>query len=395
MPSIIIAPLPFLLMKSLISPYMADTLVGEYAPSTYSVVMSFISVFCSLYFASAACFVVLVKHKPLPYRFRLFWSVSNAVAAPFSFMMRIWSSFGAATSFPAFFSFFSFITILSLSAFAFLTSALMSSIAASFFSLAFGFLPSFSHAFFVFGSRLSRYTSTIVKFPLPSFSFASFSSISMSNASIFISLSWLIWSEISSIFSLNWLYFCSSSSLSLVTLCRIGLNEIKYALPSLYSAFSSIPVPAEAFIIDADTGSPYFSLIRSRSPSSLVLICICVAIFALTSPTKSVSTCEIRTSPMPHFLNSLAALSSCTSPSPEPPNFVSSLCTSSNTSSILSFGLSSRFATNTLLIVLATKTSMSFGVSLFSASIVILPGSASPFMSTNSLGSVICLMLPL
>jgi len=56
---------------------------------------------------------------------------------------------------------------------------------------------------------------------------------------------------------------------------------------------------------------------------------------------KSAMVWETSITPIPHFLNSLTALSSWSSPAPLPPYFGSSLCTSSNTSrSTLSPGYS-------------------------------------------------------
>jgi len=212
---------------------------------------------------------------------------------------------------------------------ALVTDAFSSCMVILFFFSCCGFLPIFFHVACVLPFSDSMYICTMGKFPVPSFSVARLSSISRSKTSSFSVLSWFIWLFSSSISWLCLLYCVSSLSVSRVVLCSRGLNAMKYALPLLYSAFSSIPVPIDVLITDFTNWSPYLVLILSRSPSSLVRSCICVAMLALISPTKSDRTCDISSMPIPHFLHSRAARSSCISPSPVPPNLFSRRCTSS------------------------------------------------------------------
>jgi len=192
-----------------------------------------------------------------------------------------------------------------------------------------GFLPSFFHVACVLPFRDSVYICTMGKFPVANFSTARLSSISRSKVSCFWFFSWFIWLFSSSISWLCLLYCVSSLSVSRVVLCSRGLNVMKYALPLLYSAFSSIPVPIAVLITDFTNWSPYLVLILSRSPSSFVRSCICVAMLAFIDPMKSDRTCDISIMPIPHFLHSRAARSSCMSPSPVPPNLFSRRWTSS------------------------------------------------------------------
>jgi len=129
----------------------------------------------------------------------------------------------------------------------------------------------------------------------------------------------------------------------------------------LYAGLTNIPTPVEALTRDCKNSSPYFVLILFRSPSSRVLIWISVEIFALICPAKSLRTWDINVTPYPHFRNSLQALSICTKPSPEPPNFGRILWISSKTRRVLSVGCSFGSDLNISRMIFEINMSMSFG----------------------------------